>query len=69
MLKTQHFLDSQLTYGDEIVSLMHRESFIPFPPGRFLVVTYVRGRVNPRAIVLLEGLGNLKKEFNYLTGS
>jgi hypothetical protein len=53
-----HFLDNRLTDGGEVVSLTRRPPFTP--PGRFLVLISVRGWVDPRAIVRLEGLGQLK---------
>jgi hypothetical protein len=31
-----------------------------YPPGRFLILIFDRGSVDPRAIVRLEGLGKLK---------
>jgi hypothetical protein len=33
----------------------------PLPARKFLVLVYVRGRVDPTAIVRLEGLGQLKR--------
>jgi hypothetical protein len=51
-------LDNQLTDGGEAVSLTRRPPFNP--PRRFLVFISARGRVDTRAIVQLEGLGQLK---------
>jgi hypothetical protein len=38
-----HYLDNGLTDGGKVVSLTHRPSFTPLPPGRFLVLISVRG--------------------------
>jgi hypothetical protein len=51
------FLDDRLTDGGEVVSLTRQS---PFTPGIFFVLISVRRRVDPRAIVRLEGLGKLK---------
>jgi hypothetical protein len=44
-----------------------------YPPGRFLVLISLRGCIDPRAIVQLEGLGKLKKSSdligNFIDGS
>ena len=37
----------------------------PLPPGRFLVLISVRGLVDSRPIVVLEGLGKLKISTRY----
>jgi hypothetical protein len=50
-----------LTDGGEVVSLSNQPRFTP-PPGRFLLLIYVRDYANIIAIVRLEGLGNLKNQ-------
>jgi hypothetical protein len=42
------------------LSALRADRFLP--PGRFLVLISVVGRVDPRAIVWLEGLGKSKKK-------
>jgi hypothetical protein len=49
-------LGNQLIYSGEVVSL---KRWPPFTPGRFLVFISVRGGVDSRAIVRLEGLGQM----------
>jgi hypothetical protein len=50
-------LDNRLTDGGEFISPRRRPLFTP---GWFLVLISVRGSVDPRTIVRLEGLGQLK---------
>jgi hypothetical protein len=45
-----------------VVSLSALHADHPLPPGKFLVLVSVRGRVDPRILVQLEGLGQLKKK-------
>jgi hypothetical protein len=46
--KLPHFVNNRLTDGDEVVSHMHRQ---PFTPWRYPVLIYIRGWVDPMAIV------------------
>jgi hypothetical protein len=59
MLMIPHCLDIQLTDGSEVVSLLHRLCFTSQKD--FLVHISVRGLVNTRFKMLLEGLGKFKK--------
>jgi hypothetical protein len=56
-IRIPHFLGNRLTDGGE-VSLTHRPRSTP--QKHFLVPISVRGRVNSRAIVWLDGFGKLK---------
>jgi hypothetical protein len=64
MLRLPHFLENRLTDGGEVVSLTRWPPFTP--RGRFLVLFYIRGLVDPRAIVRLEGLSQLKKKIHLI---
>jgi hypothetical protein len=54
-----HILDSRLSNGSEVGSLTRRSRITS--PKHFRVLISVRGWVNTRPIVMLEGLGKLKK--------
>jgi hypothetical protein len=53
-----HLLHNQVRDKDKFVSPTSRQPFEP--PGRFLVLISVRGLVDPRVTLRLEGLGQLK---------
>jgi hypothetical protein len=54
MWRNPQCLDSRLTYGSEVVSLMRRPCFTPQTD--FMVFISVRGWINSRVIVRLEGI-------------
>jgi hypothetical protein len=58
MLRVAHFLDNRPTDGGNVVSLTRRSHL--YPPGIFLVLIYIRGSIDPRAILRREGLGQFK---------
>jgi hypothetical protein len=60
MSRLPHFLDNRLTDGGEVVSLTRWPAGRPLSPGRFLVLISVRGWADPKTIVRLEGIGQLK---------
>jgi hypothetical protein len=64
-LRLPHFLGNRFTHGVEVVSL---SAGCRLPPGRFLVLISIRGWVDPRATVWLDGLGKFNKS-NYLIGN
>jgi hypothetical protein len=56
-LRLPQFSDILLIDGGKVVSPTHRSLFTS---RKILELTFVRGCVDPRAIVWLEGLGKLK---------
>jgi hypothetical protein len=59
--KLPQFLDNRHTDGSRVVSPTRRPPFThPHHSGRFLVLISAIGRVEPRALVRLEGWGQLK---------
>jgi hypothetical protein len=59
MSRLPHVLGSKLIHGGEVVSLMLQ---LPFIHRKDLGTHFVRGLVDPGAILRLEGLGQLKND-------
>jgi hypothetical protein len=69
MATRRQFYHIFLTIGSKTaMRLSALRNRCPLPPGRFLILISVRGWVDPRAIVWLEGLCELKKS-NDLIGN
>jgi hypothetical protein len=66
MLRITYFLDNRLIDGGEIFSEPHEQAAFYYQKD-ILVIISVRGSVNPRAIVRMEGLCKLKN--NSMTSS
>jgi hypothetical protein len=64
--RSPHFIDIRLTDGGAVVSLTR---WPRFTPGTFLVLNSVRRWVNPKIIVRLERLSQLKKKSSDLIGN
>jgi hypothetical protein len=60
------FLDNRLTDGGEVVQPYALAAL--YSPGRFLVFVSIRGWVDPRVIMRLEGLGKLKNAITSSSG-
>jgi hypothetical protein len=58
MLRLPHFVNNRLTDGGKVVSLTRRTPFNPLEDSWYSFL--LRGWVEPRGIVQLEGLGQLK---------
>jgi hypothetical protein len=57
-------LDNRFTDGGKVVCVTPAGRLLP--PGKFLILISVRGWVDPRDIVRLEGLGKLKKKIHLI---
>jgi hypothetical protein len=63
MLRFPHFLDNQLTDGGKVVSPMRQPPFTPQEDSWYSFL--LEAESDPRAIMRLEGLGQLKKSTSF----